>query len=119
MTLKAPKGMPSDIKEAFDGIVEVLTESGVIGSIEKSDLYGVEIVATQIVRMRNAQKFIQKHGEYYETVNGSWTKFPAVVTEQQASAIINKWSQKLGLAPADRAKLATLDTSGNEDLSLD
>ena len=102
--------VPNDLKtkhekELYIFLVENLKASGILNNL---DIELIKQTVFCIIQMENAQKHIKKHGQVIQKPDGSFAKNPSMNIYKEYQQIYISNSIRLGLSPADRAKLACL-----------
>jgi P27 family predicted phage terminase small subunit len=105
--IKPPKELSTNGKRLYKKIISLLPN----GFLNGGDTFVVNIVAESLDRMQECQIKINTDGMFDERGNES----QAVKTYERYSKIFEKFSQKLGLSPKDRASLAVLVLNDKEN----
>lgn len=107
-----PKYLPRKVKEIYKSIVEELREADILSNLD------IELIATTayaIYRMRDARKYLDKHGSVVVGNTGNMAKSPYVQVEKDYQGIFHTGCLQLGLSPSSRAKLALMAAETEED----
>ena len=107
---------PSDLvtkreKDLYKFIVKHLKSSDILNDLD------IEIIKSTvfcIISMNDANEFIRKHGTVLTDDNGKFHKNPSVNIYKDFHAMYLSNSIRLGLSPADRAKLSVIDMKNKQ-----
>ena len=89
------------------------------GILNKLDGFTVAICADALSKMQQAKELIEKDGLLLPQTNKagftSLKEHPCVGTYNKYASLFNTFGSKLGLSPADRAKLSLLNVDDEND----
>ena len=89
------------------------------GILNKLDGFSVSICADALSKMQQAKELIEKDGLLLPQTNKagftSLKEHPCVGTYNKYASLFNTFGSKLGLSPADRAKLSLLNLDDEND----
>lgn len=115
ISLTPPTHLDTKAKKIYKEIISFMPE-GVLGA---TDGYTVMIVADALSKMIQCQMILKEEGLLTEYTNKAGatniSEHKAIGIYQKYSQIFNTFGSKLGLSPADRAKLSLLNVAEEED----
>ena len=89
------------------------------GILNKLDGFSVSICADALSKMQEAKTILEKDGMFVEQTNKlgftNLKEHPAINIYNKYASLFDKFGSKLGLSPADRAKLSLLNVQEEED----
>lgn len=108
---------PSDLvtdreQELYMFLVNQLKSAEILNNL---DIEMIKSTVFCIINMNDANNSIRQYGSIIETEDGKIYKNPAVGVYKDYHAMFISNSIRLGLSPADRAKLAVLDTKNKQE----
>ncbi len=99
-------------KDLYLFLVTELKASSILNNL---DITILEQTVDAIIKMRDANKLIKKHGLVLYKEDGTGQKNPAVQVYKDYQAIFYQCSMSLGLSPSARAKLGAININKKED----
>lgn len=115
INLNPPSHLCAIGKRYYKEIVTAMPE----GILNSTDSYTVTIVADALAKMQRCITILNKDGLIVEYTNKAGATnadaHKAIGIYQKYSQIFNTFATKLGLSPADRAKLAMLNVVEEDD----
>lgn len=106
LVYKAPKNLSKEGKKLYKFIVNELRESAILNNL---DITILETCVDAILKMQECNKLIEEHGLLITKTDGSLVRNPASTIYKDYNAIFNKCCMELGLSPAARSKLASIN----------
>ncbi len=110
-----PTGLDKIARERWDLLAPQLVELGVLTLVDGSVLEGF---CRHYSRAVQADRAIDKHGMIVETPFGPKLN-PAVRVSRESWTVLNQLGSKLGLSPADRARLSMPEKPVEDDTEKD
>ncbi len=82
-----------------------------------SDEFAIEVFASAVAQYRRAKGLVKEQGDLIVGAGGAPIKNPAHTVLRDAVSTIDKFGAKLGLSPADRARLMNGESESEDELS--
>ena len=113
LVYQCPEDLVTDReRELYMFIVNQLRSAEILNNL---DIEMIKSTVFCIINMNDANDSIRQYGSIIETEDGKIYKNPAVGVYKDYHAMFISNSIRLGLSPADRAKLAVLDTKNKQE----
>ncbi len=98
-----PKWLPVDAKREWRRLVDELGSIKLLARIDRDALADLCLC---IVRLRQAEKDIEKRGLVIQGRNDEAKRNPSVLNAKEYRAALRAWGERFGLTPADRGRLS-------------
>lgn len=112
----SPKDLKTkEEKELYLFLVQEMKASNILNNL---DIQMLVQTVDSIIKMKEANKLIKKHGMLIKKVDGSLQKNPAINIYKEYNQIFYQCCLQLGLSPSARAKLSVINidtTNKNND----
>jgi P27 family predicted phage terminase small subunit len=104
--VKAPEHLSPGQAEAFEYVVELLSDVIEAGAIQEVDAPAVEAMSNSLWLYRKAAAEVASLTRLtIDTPNGSLQQHPAIGTMNKAGAEFRTWCARFGMTPSDRVGL--------------
>jgi P27 family predicted phage terminase small subunit len=100
--IEPPEDMPDDAKEAWNQIVPVLADAGILDVVDQMALEAMCVVWS---RAKQARRVIAEDGPTSLGSTGQLVDHPAVATEKAAVGMFLRFAEQFGLTPVARTRL--------------
>ena len=109
---KKPKNLGPIASEAWDDVVEILTDMRVL---DKADGQTVELLCRARADWMEARAAIERDGPYYTAAGGMMRPHPMLGARSDASKRMLTLLAELGMTPASRSKVSAAPSDDQDD----